>query len=168
MGTRFEVKVTRSTFFKANKTAKSKHWIEFDHNSNLKDLWAIHPLSKHKEGYTLPSFLNVTLASDRNKAFISYIFPPLNSPPVPKLVLLADAQEISIEEISRVVMKCSNKSTPGRDQIPDGTWKAIHCINPKVISYLLSPLLHRGHHSTSRNAANGIILSKPAKASYTK
>src|SRR5712691_3014383 len=87
------------------------------------------------------------------------------SPPLPHL--FNSTPPITAEEISNVLSKCSNLSTPGPDQIPYGTWKRIHAINPLAIPNLLTPLLERGHHPLSLKVANGIVLPKPAKPSYS-
>src|SRR5712691_1314904 len=87
------------------------------------------------------------------------------SPPLPHL--FSSTPPITAEEISKALSKCSNLSTPGPDQIPYGVWKRIHAINPLAIPSLLTPLLERGHHPLSLKAANGIVLPKPAKPSYS-
>ena len=167
MATRMEVKATKTAYFSAIKVAKSKHWNEFVNNANTKDLWAIHRLRKPKDSDTLPSFPNAATPLELNKALVPHFFPPMptQAPPAPRFFV--DAQPISSDEVTRALKKCSNTSTPGPDQIPYGTWKSIHSINPHAIPQLLTPLLVHGHHAQTLKAANGIVLPKPAKPSYS-
>src|SRR6266566_1289607 len=167
LATPSEVKATKTAYLKSIKAAKIKHWNNFVKNASPKELWSINRLSKPKEADSLPSFPNVKSAVELNTALISHFFPPLHNPAPPEPHLFDSTPPITAEEITKALSKCSNLSTPGPDQIPYGTWKRIHSINPQVISALLTPLLERGHHRLSLKAANGIVLPKPSKPSYT-
>src|SRR6266566_1267494 len=106
LATPYEVKTTKSAYFKAIKVAKTKHWNEFVKSASPKDLWAINRFSKPKEADLLPSFPNTKTAEDLNQALISHFFPPLQNPEPPSPHLFTNVPPITPLEVSRALSKC--------------------------------------------------------------
>lgn len=162
-----QLKQAKYAYFNAIKKAKSAHWNDFTANADRNQLWAAARLMKPKNQDTLPSFPGIHSPSDLNDALIHHFFPPRPPTHTESVYYHHHTPPITAEEVAKALAKSSNKSTPGPDQIPYGVWKDIHRLNPAIIPSLLTPLVEFGIHPRSLKRANGIILPKPDKASYS-
>ena len=105
----------------------------------------------------------------RYNTLLNHFFPPQSSRPLFSILRpFADCTTLMAEEISFTLTKCSPSFTPGPDSdtIPYSVWKSLHRIAPDILTALLGPLLLFGHHPSSMNMANGVVLDKPMKPSY--
>lgn len=162
-----EAKQAKYAYFGAIKKAKNTHWNLFTANADRNQLWAAARLKKPRDRDRFPSFPNSTTPAELNTALIDHVFPPRPQAPTATPRHHPNAPPITPGEFSRALSKSSDKSTPGPDQIPYGFWKRLHAINPALLPALLTPLVESGVHAKSLKAANGIVLPKPSKATYT-
>lgn len=56
------------------------------------------------------------------------------------------------------LVKCSNTSITGPDQVPYGVWKGIHSINTKIILILVKDMWVWGIHPLMPKESTGVIL----------
>jgi len=108
-------------------------------------------------------------ASSLNESIMQHFFPPNPSPVALRplvFVKLEEKDEVDATEVSQALLKCSNNSAPGPDQVPYGVWKGIHTVNYHVIPKLINHLLSWSIHPPSLKDSLGILLPKPAKGDY--
>ena len=114
-----------------------------------------------------PSLRDATTPIQINDALLNHFFPLQSPRPLPSILgPFADCTDLTADEISVALTKCSPSSAQGPDTIPYSVWKFLHRIAPDILTALLSPLLLFGHHPASMKVANGVVLDKPGKSSY--
>jgi len=102
-----------------------------------------------------------------NQALLDLCFPPRRSASLRSMLLpYGDSPQLTKEDISLTLLKCSPSSAPGPDSIPYSVWKSVHRLSPGILVSLLAPLLRFGHHPSSLKKANGVVVDKPGKMSY--
>jgi len=103
-----------------------------------------------------------------NPALLDHFFPPRPCAPLPLILLpYGDCPELTEEDISLSLLRCSPSSAPGPDSIPYSFWKSVHRVSPGILVSLLAPLLRFARHTSSLKKANGVVLDKPGKQSYS-
>ena len=125
-------------------------------------------LASGRQAPRFPSFPDQDTPEGINEALLTHFFPSAPPPPITPLTLspYPDYFPLSQEEIALALSKSSNTSAPGPDMFSYDVWKQVHRSCPALLTKLLSPLMHYGHHPGSLKKANGIVLDKPGKASY--
>ena len=105
---------------------------------------------------------------DINTALLSLFFSDKDHTPTPSILCpFTDVPSLGPEEIAYALSKSANTSAPGPDQIPYGIWKEVNKASPSLLLALLGPLITYGFHPASLKEADGIVLSKPGKPTYS-
>jgi len=158
----------RRSYFTAIKKAKFAHWSTYLSSLTPSSVWEDRKLASGRQAPRFPSFPDQDTPEGINEALLSHFFPstplPTNAPST--LSPYPDYFPLSQGEITLALSKSSNTSAPGPDTVSYDVWKRVHRSCPALLTKLLSPLLHFGHHPASLKKANGIVLDKPGKASY--
>jgi len=158
--------LSKQGYFKV-KAAQKANWMSLLASATPRSIWVVRKIAA---GSTAPRFPNLPGASspkEMNQALLDHFCPPGSCAPLPAILLPdGDYPELTEEDVSLSLLKCSPSSAPGPDSIPYSVWKSVHCISPGILVSLLTPLLRFGHHPSSLKKANGVILDKPGKQSY--
>ena len=154
-------------YFKAIKTAKSKHWSSFLLAATPQSLWTAKRFAYGRAQLRFPSLPGAETSLQMNKVLLDHFFPPKEpfSQP-PRLRPNKSAPPLTTDEIAAAVSKSSPTSAPGPDGIPDSTWKQVNKVNPSILLDILAPLVLLGYHPASLKGSNGVVLDKPGKPSY--
>jgi len=158
---------SKKWYFKAIKAAKARHWSAFLLGATPQTLWTAKRFAFGRAPPRFPSLPGGETSQQMNEVLLDHIFPPRPafSPP-PRLRPHGGAPQLTKEEVSAGLSKCSPTSAPGPDGVPYSTWKQVNKINPTILLSFLSPLISLGYHPASLKGSNGIVLDKPGKPSY--
>ena len=160
-------RLSKQDYFKAIKAAKSSHWKSLLASATPRSIWAVKKMAVGRSPPRFPTLPDASTPTQMNDALLGNFFPPRSSRLLPSILRpYEDYMELSPEEVSAALAPCSRSSAPGPDTIPYSVWKAVHRIAPSVLRSLLAPLLRFGHHPSSPEKANGVVLDKPSKPSY--
>ena len=158
----------RLVYFKAIKKAKKEHWKSFLARVGAQDVWTARRLAAGRQPDRFPSFPDASSPIDINTAHLSHFFPDKDPTSTPSIIRpFRDLPSLGHQEIAHALIKSSNSSAPGPDQIPYGIWKEVNKANPCLLLARLGPLLTYGFHPTSLKKANRIVLYKPGKPNYS-
>ena len=159
--------LSKKGYFNAIKAAKAAHWRSLLASATPRSIWTVKKLSLGRLAPRFPSLPDATTPTQINDALLNHFFPPQSPRPLPSILrLFADCTALTAHEISAALTNCSPSSAPGPDTIPYSVWLSLHRIAPDVLTAHLSPLLLFGHHPSSMQMANGVVLDKPGKPSY--
>ena len=149
--------------------AKRKHWNDFLANEKKDNVWTAHQFTKQRQPVRVPDGHD-DMPEQTFKTIMNHLFAPcdnLISKRTFERKELGDGDQITSSEIMEVLMKCSNKSAPGPDQVPYSVWKNIHRIEESIIPRLMEDMLEWGIHPSMLKESIGVILRKPGKKDYT-
>ena len=166
------MRAAKTAYFKWVSRAKSQYWGDFLCTTNYQTVWKAKRIAAGNQAPRFPSLPGADSPEKVRDALIHHFFPAQASPPCNALcsifrdVASVTSEEVTSEEVTRVLSRSSLSSAPGPDTIPYSVWKTIHREIETLLPALLSPLVERGYHPSSLRAAEGVVLDKPGKASY--
>jgi len=160
-------RLSKQGYFKVIKAAKKAHWKSLLTSATPHSIWAVKKIAAGSPAPRFPNLPDASSSREMNQALLDHCFPPHPCAPLPSILLpFGDCPELTKEDVSLSLLKCSPFSAPGPDSILYSVWKSVHRVSPGVLVSLLTPLLCFGHHPSSLKKVNGVVLDKPGKQSY--
>jgi len=130
-------------------------------------IWAVKNIAARSPAPRFPNLPGASTPNEMNQALLGHFFPPRPCAPLPSILLpYGDCPELTKEDVSLSLLKCSPSSAHGPDSIPYSVGKSLDRVSPRILVSILTRLLHFGYHPSCLKKASGVVLDKPGKQSY--
>ena len=159
-------RLSKQGYFKAIKAAKKAQWKSLMASATPRSIWAVKKIAAGSRTPRFPNLPDALSPRQMNQA-LDHFFPTRPCAPLPSILLpFGDCPELTKEDVSLSLLKCSPSLAPGPDSIPYSVRLSVHRVSPGVMVSLLATLLRLGHHPSCPKKSKGVVLDKPGKPSY--